>query len=238
MEFLDITTIITIAVAVFVLLRLRSVLGQRTGHQKPPPGFNDRNKKNSDEQDNSIGDNVVTLPRRGGKAEAQEKNPAVVEIDEIAKPRTNLNKGLKEILAIDPVFRPKQFLNGAEMAYEMIVNAFADGDRKTLKNLLSPDVFKGFSSVLAGREKRGETTKSSFVGIDSSTLQGASQKGNESHLTVRFVSQIISSTYDKNDKIIDGDESQIATVTDIWTFSRDTRSGDPNWKLVATESEA
>ena len=236
MEFLDLTTVITIVVAVFVLLRLRSVLGQRTGHQEPPPEFQDRSARKSVDADDAAGDNVVTLPRRG-KTSAEEKNPIIEEIDEIAKPRTNLNKGLKEILAHDPAFGPKHFLSGAEMAYEMIVNAFADGDRKTLKNLLSPEVFKGFSSVIAGREERGETTKSSFVGIDSSTIQAASQKKDESHVTVRFVSQIISSTYDKDGKMIDGDESQIATVTDIWTFSRDTRSSDPNWKLVATESE-
>lgn len=237
MEFLDLTTVITIVVAVFVLLRLRSVLGQRTGHQDPPPEFQNRSSRKSADSDESTEDNVVTLPRRGGKTSAEEKNPAIEEIDKVAKPRTNLNKGLKEILAHDPAFGPKQFLSGAEMAYEMIVNAFADGDRKTLKNLLSPEVYKGFSAVLAGREERGETTKSSFVGIDSSTIQAASQKKDESHVTVRFVSQIISSTHDGDGKIIDGDESQIATVTDIWTFSRDTRSGDPNWKLVATESE-
>lgn len=238
MEFLDLTTFITIAVAVFVLLRLRSVLGQRTGHQKPPPEFReDQVKRNAANQDGPSTDNVVKLPNRGAGSNQQDENPFIVEINEIAKPRTKLNKGLKEILSLDETFSPKQFLAGSELAYEMIVNAFADGDRKTLKNLLSKEVFGGFESVISEREKLGESVKSSFVGIDSSTLQAAGQKQHESHVTVRFVSQIISATYDKDAKIIDGNESEIARVTDIWTFARETGSRDPNWKLVATESE-
>ena len=239
MEFLDLTTIITIAVAVFVLLRLRSVLGQRTGHQENRDEFLETLRKNqANTEDDAATDNVVKLPNRKTRSEEAEPNPLEKEIDEIAKPRTKLNKGLKEILAVSPDFSPKQFLGGADMAYEMIVNAFADGDKKALNNLLSKEVYEGFSSAITDREKRNETMKSTFIGIDDSSIQAASLKEGESNLTIRFVSQIISATHDKDGNVIDGDENQTVTVKDLWTFSRVVNSSDPNWKLVATESEA
>ncbi|MEM9332465.1 MAG: Tim44/TimA family putative adaptor protein [Pseudomonadota bacterium] len=239
MEFLDLTTIITIAIAVFILLRLRSVLGQRTGHQKPEDFFDRMSKRESAKEGDTVSDNVVKLPKRGnaGNEEAEEKNQKVQEIDSLAKPRTKLNKGLKEVLAADPGFSPKEFLNGANMAYEMIVNAFADGDKRSLNNLLSNEVYAGFESVIDDRAQKGETVRSSFVGIDSSEIRAAEVKDSLSNVTVRFESQIISATYDKGNNLIEGDENEVVRVTDIWTFSRDTRSRDPNWKLVATEAE-
>ncbi len=237
MEVFDTTTLIIIAAAIFVLLKLRSVLGQRTGYQRPSDLKDHINKRMKDAENGSA-DNVVKLPNRGTPQIDEEKNPAIEEINNIAKPRTKLNRGLNEVLSTDPTFSPKQFLSGAEMAYEMIVNAFADGDRKTLRNLLSTEVYGGFDSVISDRETRGETVRSTFVGIDESSIVGAGVKDSNSNLTVRFISQIVSSTHDKDGKVIDGDESDIATVTDIWTFSRDVRSNDPNWKLVATESES
>ena len=169
--------------------------------------------------------------------EVEQKGQTVQEIDLIAKPRTKLNKGLKDILAADPQFSPNEFLNGANMAYEMIVNAFADGDKRSLRNLLSNEVYKGFETVINDRATNGETVKSSFVGIDSSEIRAAEVIDGIASLTVRFESQIVSATYDNNDKLIDGDENEVVRVTDIWTFSRDTKSRDPNWKLVATEAE-
>ena len=236
MEIFDITTLITIAVAVFVLLRLRSVLGQRTGHQEPPKDIFEKNKQSDTQKDDAPGDNVVKLPSRKNREEEQNESPVIQEIDEIAKPRTKLNKGLKEIFAASPEFSPKQFLSGAAMAYEMIVNAYADGDKKTLKNLLSKEVYEEFSAAISDREKSGDVVKSSFVGIDDSAIHQATMIDGESHVAVRFISQIISVTHNKDGEVIDGDESQIASVTDIWTFARDTNSRDPNWRLVATES--
>ncbi len=237
MEFLDLTTIITIAVAVFVLLRLRSVLGQRTGHQEPPDYLEGLSRRKTDLKEGAAGDNVVKLPNRQ-QEDHQASDPVLEEINQIASPRTKLNKSLREIHSADSMFVPGQFIQGASSAYEMIVSAFASGDTKSLRNLLSAEVFDGFKSVIEDRQKRGETVKSAFVGIDSAEIKAAELKGNESRVTVRFVSQIISAVLDTDGKVVEGDENEIATVTDIWTFSRDVRSRDPNWKLVATEAEA
>ena len=238
MEFLDLTTIITIAVAVFVLLRLRAVLGQRTGHQEPPDYLEGLNRRKSDQSEETSGDNVVKLPNRQPAGSQQAVDPVIEEINEIASPRTKLNKALKAVRENDPTFQPKSFLSGASSAYEMIVSAFAAGDSKALRDLLSPEVFEGFNSVINERRERGETVKTAFVGLDSAEIKSAEMKENESHVTVRFVSQIISAVLSSDGKVLEGDENEIATVTDIWTFSRDVRSRDPNWKLVATEAES
>jgi predicted lipid-binding transport protein (Tim44 family) len=234
--FNDPTTLILIAVTVFILLRLRSVLGQRNGGERPPldprelPGAANRKASNN---------NVVTLPRKGTKAEGEAEpamSPAQAAIDAIAKPGTKLNSNLRDIVAADPGFEPRAFLDGAKMAYEMIVTAFADGDRKALKNLLSREVYDGFSAAISEREAKGEQLRSSFVGIKAGEIVSAELQRSEAQLAVRFVSQIISATLDSSGKVIDGDNEQVAEVTDVWTFARDTRSRDPNWKLVATES--
>jgi predicted lipid-binding transport protein (Tim44 family) len=123
------------------------------------------------------------------------------------------------------------------MAYEMIVLAYADGDRKTLKNLLSREVYDGFVTAIADRETRSEKVESSFVGIDKADIISAEMKGTESVVTLRIVSELISATRDKAGEVIDGDPETVAEVRDVWTFSRDTRSNDPNWKLVATAED-
>jgi len=123
------------------------------------------------------------------------------------------------------------------MAYEMIVLAYADGDRKTLKNLLSKEVYDGFVAAIADREARSEKVQSSFVGIRKNDLTGAEMKGTEAHVTLRIVSELISATRDAAGTVIDGDPDTVAEVKDVWTFARDTRSRDPNWRLVATEAE-
>lgn len=235
--FNDMTTLVTLAIAVFIFWRLRSVLGKRTGHHPPPM---DRRGGREDRQMESPAndDNIVTLPRRNRPAqEAVKTAESDSVIDAVAKPGTKLNRQLKDISAADPAFSPDAFLDGAKMAYEMIVTAFADGDRKTLKNLLSREVYDGFSGAISDRESRGEQVRSTFVGVESAKITGAELSGHDEHITVRFVSQIISATYDKEDKLVDGDPDQVAEVTDLWTFARDTRSSDPNWKLVATEAE-
>lgn len=237
MEFLDLTTLITIAIAVFILLRLRSVLGQRTGHQNPDDYFGPKTKTPKPDGDEEITDNVVKLPTRNRAGDEPVRDPVTDEIDVLAKPRTKLNKALKEIHSADSSFSPKQFLSGADMAYEMIVNAFADGDDRSLKNLLSPDVFEGFKAAIDGRKERGEVIKSSFVGLDSSKIDAAEVRDGEAQVSVRFESQIVSATYDSDGKLIEGDENEVVRVRDIWTFARDLRSRDPNWKLVATEAE-
>ncbi|MGE6742464.1 Tim44/TimA family putative adaptor protein [Allorhizobium pseudoryzae] len=227
----DFITLFFLVAAVLIFLQLRSVLGRRTGHEKPPVDpFSARDAAKAPASDDG---KVVTLPRR----DQADDESRWTEIDAVSKPGTALNDGLRELVKADPTFRPKEFLNGARMAYEMIVMAFADGDRKALKNLLSKEVFEGFEAAIADRESRGEVVKSSFVGIDKADITQVLVKGHEEQVTVRIVSQLISATYDKAGTLVDGDAETVAEVIDIWTFARDMRSRDPNWKLVATESE-
>ncbi|CDM55699.1 MULTISPECIES: Tim44/TimA family putative adaptor protein [Rhizobium] len=228
----DFITLFFLVAAVLIFLQLRSVLGRRTGNEKPPRDlYTPRDAAGPDSPDAG---KVVTLPRRDASAEEDDRFAA---IDAFAPAGTSLNESLREINKADASFDPKEFVNGARMAYEMIVMAFADGDRKTLKNLLSREVYDGFDAAITDRESKGETVKSTFVGIDKTEITSAEIKATEVQITVRIVSQLISATYDKADKLIDGDAENVAEVNDLWTFARDTRSRDPNWKLVATESE-
>ncbi len=227
----DFITLFFLVAAVLIFLQLRSVLGRRTGNEKPPETYVSREAmKTPAAADDG---KVVTLPRR----EAGEEDQRLAEADALAKPGTELNEALKSLIKADASFQPKEFLNGAKMAYEMIVMAFADGDRKTLKGLLSKEVFEGFDAAIRERETRGEVVKSTFVGIDKAAFTQVALKQSEAQVTVRIVSQLISATLDKDGKLIDGDQETVAEVTDIWTFARDVRSKDPNWKLIATESE-
>ena len=154
----------------------------------------------------------------------------------IAEPGTALAGGLDAIVKSDPGFDLKHFIAGARQAYEMIVTAYAEGDRRTLKNLLSRDVYEGFEQAIRERETRGETSETRFVSIDKSDVTGAELRGQTAHITVRFVSQLVSVTRDRNGNVIDGNAEKVTDVTDVWTFARDLSSRDPNWKLVATEA--
>ncbi|WP_086997438.1 Tim44/TimA family putative adaptor protein [Rhizobium sullae] len=228
----DFITLFFLVAAVLIFFQLRSVLGRRTGNEKPPRDlFTPRDAAGPEHSDAG---KVVTLPRRDTPAEEEDRFAA---IDAFAPAGTPLNESLRALSKVDPSFEPKEFLNGAKMAYEMIVMAYADGDRKTLKNLLSREVYEGFDAAIADREAKGEKVKSTFVGIDKADITQAEARGSEAQITVRIASQLISATYDKADKLIEGDAENVAEVNDIWTFARDTRSRDPNWKLVATESE-
>lgn len=228
----DFITLFFLVAAVLIFFQLRSVLGRRTGNEKPPRDlFTPRDSVGSEPSDAG---KVVTLPRRDTPAEEEDR---FTEIDAVAPAGTAVNEALRQLNKADPSFTPKEFLNGAKMAYEMIVMAYADGDRKTLKNLLSREVYDGFDAAIADREGKGETVKSTFVGIDKADITHAEVKGSEAQITLRIASQLISATYDKAGKLVEGDAESVAEVNDIWTFARDTRSRDPNWKLVATESE-
>ncbi|CDZ30014.1 Import inner membrane translocase subunit Tim44 [Neorhizobium galegae bv. officinalis] len=227
----DFITLFFLVAAVLIFLQLRSVLGRRTGSEKPP--FDPYSPRDVAKNPGGDDGKVVTLPRR----DATDDEQRYADVDAVAKPDTPLNAALREVVKSDPSFRPREFLNGARMAYEMIVMAFADGDRKTLKGLLSKEVFDGFDAAITDRESRGEVVKSTFVGIDKADITHAAVKDAEEQITVRIVSQLISATYDKAGALIDGDQETVAEVTDIWTFARDIRSRDPNWRLVATESE-
>ena len=233
-DLFDIYTIIFLALAVFIFLRLRSVLGQRTGRERPPyDPYSAREAART-----STNDNVVTLPPR--PADAAVKPAAEAEpVDRwkgIAEPGSAAAVGLDAVLAQDPTFDPKHFLTGARAAYEMIVTAYAQGDRRTLKNLLSKEVYDGFEAVIKERETRGEKAETRFVSIDKADIVGAEVKGKTAQVTVRFVSQLVSVTRDRDGNVIEGSPDKVTDVTDVWTFARDLSSRDPNWKLVATEA--
>ncbi|RWK33516.1 Tim44/TimA family putative adaptor protein [Mesorhizobium sp.] len=232
MGFFDFGTIFFLVAAVVIFFQLRNVLGRRTGSERPPFDPYTAGRTRDDAQKP---ENVVSLPRK--RAPGEPAIDAYAAIDAFAKPDTDLNKGLRAIKDNDPAFDPKTFVDGAKMAYEMIVMAYADGDRKTLKNLLSREVYDGFVAAIGDREAKSEKIQSSFVGIDKADIFSAEMKGSEAHITLRIVSELISATRDKAGAVIDGDPETVAEVKDVWTFARDTRSRDPNWKLVATEEE-
>jgi predicted lipid-binding transport protein (Tim44 family) len=233
----DIYTIIFLALAVFIFLRLRSVLGQRTGSERPPY---DRAAPNVVQrtQDNN---NVVPMP--GAVIDQAPLAPSadVAPADRwkgVAEPGTPLAAGLDAIAANDSSFDPRHFISGARSAYEMIVLAFANGDRRALKDLLSSEVYESFEAVIKDREKHEQKTETRFVSIDKAELVSAEARDRAAQLTVRFVSQMISVTRDKTGAIVDGNPDKVADITDVWTFARDTSSRDPNWKLVGTGSAA
>jgi predicted lipid-binding transport protein (Tim44 family) len=155
-----------------------------------------------------------------------------------AEEGSSLAEGIERIAAADREFTPASFLSGAKLAYEMVVTAFAQGDKPTLKNLLSREVYDGFAGAIDNREKAGEKLDSRFVGIDKADLVSAELTGRRALVTVKFVSELISATTNRAGDVIEGDPKQIREITDVWTFERDVGSRDPNWKLVATESPA
>ncbi len=228
----DFVTFFFFVAAVIIFIQLRSVLGKRTGHEAPP---RDQMARRDQTPAEGLDDpKVVTLPRRGRESAEPDMFAAV---DAYAEPGSELNKGLREVVSADSSFDPKEFVGGATMAYEMIVSAYADGDRKTLKGLLSRDVYDGFVAAIDEREAKGETVRSNFVGIEKSSIIQAEMKGTEANITLRIMSQLISATLDKAGEVIEGDLVEVTDVNDVWTFARDTRSRDPNWRLIATEAD-
>lgn len=233
--FLDIYTILFLVLAVVVFLRLRSVLGRRTGHERPP--FDPYTRPDGPPGEKAAGDRekVVPLPRKPSDASGGTPSNAN-RWKEYDRPGTTLVRDFNAMANIDPSFDPGKFLEGAKTAYEMTVTAFASGDRKTLQSLLSPEVFEGFVEAITSREGRGESVETTFIGLDKAEFVDTGLKGATAQLTIRFISQLITVTRDKDGKVVEGDEKTIHEVTDIWTFSRDLTSSDPNWKLVATEA--
>jgi predicted lipid-binding transport protein (Tim44 family) len=230
----DIYTIIIIVLAVFIFLRLRSVLGTRTGNERPR-----QDTYVGRPQPEPVKDNVTTFPQRQPEPAtpaAENEEPAGDRWAGIAEPGSPVARGLDEIAQAEGGFDARGFTGGAKAAYEMIVNAFAAGDRKTLKPLLAKEVFDSFSAAIGDREARGETVESSFVSIEKAEITGAEMAGKTAQLTVRFVSKLISATRDREGQVVDGSPTEIADLVDVWTFAREVNSRDPNWRLVSTEA--
>lgn len=230
-DFLDIYTLVFLALAVFVIFRLRAVLGQRTGHEKPP--FDPFRRPDAPNEEQTS--NVIPLPQARPAPEAVD--PAAV-LKGIAAPGSPVAQGLAQLMAADSAFDPRQFVSGARAAYEMIVLAFARGDRAALKDLLSKDVLDSFVAVIAGREQRGETVETTFVSIDKAEVVEAELKNMSMQVTMRFASKLITATKDRSGSVIDGSAEQIVDLIDVWTFAREAKTRDPNWRLVSTEADA
>jgi predicted lipid-binding transport protein (Tim44 family) len=231
----DFTTIILLALAVVIFLRLRSVLGQRTGRERPP--YDPYSPP--DTVRNSASDKVIPLPQRTSEpAKPPETSEPPDRYAGIAALGSAVAIGLDAIVAADKSFNVRNFIAGARSAYEMIVTAYAEGDRRALKNLLAREVFDGFEAVIREREARGETAETRFVSIDATDIAAAELRGKTAQITLRFVSQLVSATRDRNGNVIDGSADKVTSVTDVWTFAKDVTSRDPNWKLVATEAGA
>jgi len=233
----DIYTLLFLVLAIVIFLRLRNVLGRRTGNERQPfDPYSARDAKPNGSQPGK--DKVVALPRRSDTHKNQKQSAEDVEehLKKFAPKNSALWKALTSIMNVDPDFDPEQFIQGAKAAYEMIVMAFAEGNKRTLKQLLGPEVYEGFVAALDERAEKSETVESSFVGISKANIIEASLKDMLAQVTVKFVSELITATRDQEGRIIDGDPNKVREVTDIWTFAREVDSRDPNWKLIATEA--
>lgn len=239
---LDLFTLIALIVAVVAMLKLWSVLGRDTGGAERRAERANAERRRAQTAEDAA--KVVTMPRRdiapdGAAAGSVAVADGEQRILSFALAEPGAKAGLLAIARADPAFEPQTFLDGSKRAYEMIVTAFAEGNRKTLKDLLSREVFDGFVAELAARDKRGDVIDQSFVGINRADITEAELKGGVATVTVRFVSQLISAVRDRSGAVIGGDPQKIKEVTDVWTFSRDIGTAraraNLNWKLIATQ---
>jgi predicted lipid-binding transport protein (Tim44 family) len=242
----DLITLIALIVAVAAILKLRSVLGHRSDEDEQRVERLKKREAGQRAAAETASADVITMPRRdrdplqpvpsveapANNAEARIKAFSVVD--------PSITNGLLEIANLDTSLDPESFLTGAGRAYEMIVSAFAEGNRRALKDLLSREVYDGFVAAIGEREVREETVEQQFVGIKKADLVEAELKNGVAFLTVRFISELISAIKDKAGEVVSGDTQTIKSVTDIWTFSRDVSTAkartNPNWKLVATQA--
>ena len=177
----------------------------------------------------------ATLGRRTGHEQPPEAPPPVAE----AAPTGNLRPaftgaaaaGLEAIAAADPGFEPKGFLAGARTAYEWIVGAFADGDLGKLEDLLAPPVFARYKTAIEAREKDGRRQLTDLVRITATEIEKATLDNGVARVTVRFAADLASAILSKDGETVEGDPSRIRRSEEDWTFERDTRTGDPNWRL-------
>jgi predicted lipid-binding transport protein (Tim44 family) len=212
--------IIFAMIAAFLVLRLRSVLGRRTGTEKPRE-FRPLGKP--------VSDNVVSLPEPVRPREDLAPPPSGPRA---ATPEA----GLAQIRNADTKFDAAAFLQGARGAFEIIVNAFASGSTATLRPLLSDEVYERFGDAIRHRIAARETLETQLVAIKAAEIDEAELNGRTAFITVKFVSDQINVTRAADGKIVDGEPDHVIEKTDFWTFARNTRSQDPNWLLVATRS--
>lgn len=206
-------------VAIFLILRLRSVLGTREGFEKPPvplPGENDRLRPRRDFEviEGGVDADITDHVKEGSKAA----------------------KALAAMKQAEPGFSVGEFLRGARQAYEMILTAFEKGDLDPVVPFLARDVYESFVEVVEMRERQGLTVQSTFLGVREVTLVDAAfdRATGEGEITVRFVAELTSVVRDRTGRIVEGDPNEIKRQRDVWTFARKMGTDDPNWQLVAT----
>jgi predicted lipid-binding transport protein (Tim44 family) len=222
-EAFDPSILVLAALAAFVVWKLWSVLGVRT-----------------DRENSTTGGGFTGPGRRIGMAPPApgfgSGAPAEPRWDGLAEPGSKGWRGLDAIIAADCRFDAANFVEGAKKAYEMVVEAFAKGDREMLRNLLSNEVYDSFGKEIAARESRKETAEARVVSIESAQVEDAQVERGKAQIALRFTVKLISVRRDAAGRVIDGDPEQPVEIVDLWTFARDIASRDPNWKLVATET--
>jgi len=239
-EFFDIPTLVIIGVAIFILMRLRSVLGTRTGNERTHKDRTDRAPHRPKAREAGKGDVVIPLhPDQAQILQKEElerfERKREAELDKLTGDNSKLRQALVDIAEVDASFSPKGFLNGAGSAYEMIVTAFARGDKGSLKDLLEKDVYEGFVTAIDAREADGQKVDFTFVALPNIEYLQAELEKRIASITLRFDAQVVSATKDSDGRLVEGDEERVIDIADEWTFARNTRSRDPNWKLVATD---
>jgi predicted lipid-binding transport protein (Tim44 family) len=205
-------------IAAFLVLRLRSILGKRTGFERQAPPV-------------QPGPRPAAGPIIDARAETVQ--PAATQT--VPEAASQTGQALAQMGALDRSFDPAKFLTGADQAFRMIVAAFAAGDRVVLRSLLSDETYKAFEQAISAREKAGETQVSEIKSMQHLSIDAAELKGRVGAVTVRIVSDQISYTKDKDGRAVTGTDA-VTEITDLWTFERDLSQQDPTWRLVAARS--
>ena len=216
--------IILAMVAGFIFLRLYSVLGRRTGNEPRP----DKNFGGADA-------NPLAPPQPQARPDTDDTQAGADVIQ--LRPDTAEERLLAPIIRADRRFDAGMFMQGAQDAYGMIIEAFADGDRDALEPLLGDAVRDNFMAAIDDREAAGETMETRVVDILDMTIVDAEVEDRVAEVTVRFHTEVISVVRDSEGRILEGNPSDVDEINDVWTFARDTRNRDPNWLLVATQRE-
>jgi len=206
-------------IAAFLVLRLRSILGRRTGFERQAPPYQPPSGQNT------------APPVIDGQAD--QTAPAAVRT--VPEPTSAVGQTLGQMHSVDRGFDPSAFLDGAEKAFRLIVTAFAAGDRGTLRGLLSEDTYRAFEQAIAAREAAGQTQVSAIHAIHSATIDNAELRGSVASITVKFVSDQVSLTQDNGGHPVSGTDA-VTEITDVWTFERNLSTRDPVWRLVSARS--
>lgn len=212
-------------IAAVLIYRLARVLGSEV----------DENKDNNTEQKNEIRentqDNVVSIAMHGQK----EFVGALAAYDEEETKKDPIKAVFYKIYSLDKSFSPEKFLTGAKAAFEMIIEAFIEGDEDTLKKLVSKDVLESFKKAIAGYKENNQKVEQSLIGFTDAKIIKADLEGTEAKLTVEFVTEQSKAVVDADGNVVEGDAVMISTVKDIWVFAKDLEDSSPNWMLVSTK---